>query len=102
MEARVVRQRMRLVILGDSVSAGYGLTHDRTLSEGVPDQAFPQLLGARLTESGHDTEVVVSALDGIDTGYALRRFARLVTAHDPDWVLVMLGLNDVRPPGARA
>lgn len=96
-----MRQRMRLVILGDSVTAGFGLRPQAPLECGS-GVAFPQLLATRLNEAGHPVDVVPSALEGIDTGYAVRRFSRLVTTHDPDWVMVMLGLNDVRPPGARS
>jgi len=86
-----MRHRMRLVILGDSVTAGFGL------DPAARHQAYPALLAGRLRQAGLPLKVIPSALDGIDTAYALRRFDRLVTAHRPDWVAVVLGLNDARP-----
>src|SRR5687768_1311329 len=84
-------RRTRLLFVGDSVAAGHGLA-------GAP--AYPQLVSARLAERGLDVEVVVDALDGADSAYVLKRFDRMVTAHDPDWVVLALGLNDARPPRA--
>jgi lysophospholipase L1-like esterase len=84
---------MRVVFLGDSVTAGVGL------SDGQP--TYVQLLDAHCRRCGVSVECIASALDGIDTGYALKRFGRMVTALDPDWVVVMLGLNDAQPAGQR-
>jgi lysophospholipase L1-like esterase len=86
---------MRVVCLGDSVTAGFGL--------GNAGEAccYVQLLADRAQRDGLALDLIPSALDGIDTRYALRRFSRMVTALDPDWVLIMLGLNDARPCGDR-
>ena len=40
-------------------------------------------------------------LDGADSRYLLRRFDRMVTAHDPDWVVLAVAMNDARPPAGR-
>jgi acyl-CoA thioesterase I len=82
-------RRTRLLFVGDSVTAGFGL---------VSAASYPQLVAARLADRGLDVDVVVDALDGADSAYVLKRFDRMVTAHDPDWVVVALGLNDARPP----
>lgn len=82
-----------LIVLGDSVTAGFGLIDAET--------AFPRRLARLLRQSHVDVEVIASALDGIDTAYAVRRFARMVSVHNPRWVVVLLGLNDARPAGAR-
>jgi lysophospholipase L1-like esterase len=82
-------RRTRLLFVGDSVTAGYGL---------VPSLAYPQLVASRLADRGLEIDVVVDALDGADSAYVLKRFDRMVTSHDPDWVVVALGLNDARPP----
>jgi lysophospholipase L1-like esterase len=82
-------RRTRLLFVGDSVTAGYGL---------VPSLAYPQLVASRLADRGLAVDVVVDALDGADSAYVLKRFDRMVTSHDPDWVVVALGLNDARPP----
>jgi lysophospholipase L1-like esterase len=89
-------QPTRLVILGDSVTVGQGFS-------GVTDStSYVALLRQELSRGGAAVEVVPSALEGIDTGYAVKRFARMVTALEPDAVLIALGLNDVLPPGGRA
>jgi lysophospholipase L1-like esterase len=87
-------RRTRLLFVGDSVTAGFGLVPAGSFSPA----AYPQLVAARLAERGLEVDVVVDALDGADSAYVLKRFDRMVTAHDPDWVVVALGLNDARPP----
>lgn len=89
-----MQQRMRIVFLGDSVTAGFGL------DEGQP--SYVQMLDAHCRQSALPAECFASALDGIDTAYALKRFGRMVTALDPDWVVMMLGLNDALPAGQRS
>lgn len=87
----MVQRRTRIVFLGDSVTAGYGLA-----------SAAASSFVSRLTASDPTAELITSALEGIDTAYALKRFHRLVTAHDPEWVVILLGLNDAVPSGQRA
>lgn len=85
-----------VVVLGDSVTQGVGFS-------GVTESTcFVSLLRNELTESGLNVRLTASALDGADTGYALRRFERMVTRLQPDLLVVALGLNDARPPGRRA
>jgi len=100
---------MRVLFLGDSVTAGHGLTvedsppvsHDSLSTAALPPQARLGYLGM-IARQASGCELVASALDGVDTSYALKRFGRMVTAHDPDWVVVLLGLNDAWPCGGRA
>ena len=76
--------RPRIVALGDSLTAGYGLT---------PEQAYPVLLQKRLEAEGYDFEVVNAGVPGDTTAGGIRRL---------DWVLdgdvriliVALGGND--------
>lgn len=76
--------RPRIVVLGDSITAGYGLSKD---------EAYPALLQARLNEAHLGFEVVNAGLSGDTTAGGLRRV---------DWVLsagarvliVALGGND--------
>ena len=63
--------------------------------------AYASLLQNALEDSGLDTQLSCSAIDGVDTGYALRRFDRMVGRHQPNIVVVALGLNDAQPPGGR-
>lgn len=85
-------RRTRILFVGDSVTAGFGLA-------GAP--TFAQLTAERLAERGLAVDVFVDALDGADSRYILRRFQRMITSHDPDWVVLSVGLNDARPPEAR-
>jgi acyl-CoA thioesterase-1 len=61
--------RPRIVVLGDSITAGLGL---------VPDEAFPAVLQQKLDEAGYDFEVVAAGVSGDTSAGGLRRL---------DWVL---------------
>ena len=83
----------KVVILGDSVTIGAGFS-------GVDRKTcFVSLLGRELEHAGIDVRVTPSALDGVDTQYALRRFDRMVSQLEPDILVISLGLNDARPAG---
>lgn len=74
----------QLVVLGDSLSAGYLL----------PDsEAFPAVLQAALRERGHDVVVVNAAVSGDTTARGLARLDRDVP-DDADGVILELGAND--------
>jgi acyl-CoA thioesterase-1 len=90
-----MRQRTRILLLGDSVTAGC------TFSGTCESTCYVELLRRKLESASLEVDLVASALEGIDTGYAVKRFSRMVTVHEPDLVLVMLGLNDALPPGER-
>jgi len=83
----------RFLMVGDSVTVG------APFSGVTSTTSYVHLLREQL---GPEHDVVASALDGVDSGYALKRFDRMVTAHHPDIVVVMLGLNDAQPPGGRS
>jgi acyl-CoA thioesterase-1 len=76
--------RPRIVVLGDSLTAGLGL---------APDQAYPALLQRRLNDAGLDYEVVNAGVSGDTSAGGLERL---------DWALqgnariliVALGGND--------
>ena len=90
-----MHEATRIVILGDSVTVGCGYC-------GVSDDTrYVHLLESELAKAGLNIELIPSALDGVDTAYAIRRFQRMVGAFQPDHVLVMLGANDASPPGTR-
>jgi acyl-CoA thioesterase-1 len=73
-----------VVFLGDSLTAGYGLTED---------EAFPALLGAALREAGRPVRVVNAGVSGDTSAGGLRRLPWLLTQH-PDVLVVALGAND--------
>lgn len=84
-----------LLLLGDSVTVGTGFS-------GVDENTcYASVLRQELHAAGAEFRVTASALDGADTGYALRRFDRMVARLDPDVLVISLGLNDARPPGRR-
>lgn len=86
----------KLLLLGDSVTVGAGFS-------GVDDETcYVSLLRTELQDAAPHLTIRASALDGADTGYALRRFDRMVVRESPDVIVISLGLNDARPPGARS
>lgn len=73
-----------ILCLGDSLTAGYGLSED---------QAFPALLEARLREAGLAWRVINAGISGETSSGALSRLDWVLTL-DPDIVLVATGAND--------
>ncbi len=77
-------REIRLVALGDSLTAGFGL---------APNDAFPVVLQDMLRSSGHTVTILNAGISGDTTaGGAARVEAAL--AHDPDGLIVELGAND--------
>ncbi|WP_339901215.1 arylesterase [Paraglaciecola polaris] len=73
----------KLLILGDSLSAGYGLTQA---------QSWVSLLQNAWRKS--DISVINAAISGETTDGALARLPRLLNQHSPTHVYVELGGND--------
>ncbi|ODS00636.1 arylesterase [Methyloceanibacter methanicus] len=91
--ARAEQDETVIVVLGDSLTAGYGLPND---------EAFPSQLEAALRKRGHKVRVVNAGVSGDTTAAALRRLDWALTG-DADAVIVELGGNDALqglPPGA--
>ncbi len=76
---------LKLVVLGDSLSAGYLLP---------PDQSFPSQLQAALTGRGHQVEVINAGVSGDTSTGGLARLDWSV-GPDVDAVIVELGANDM-------
>ncbi|BCR03424.1 arylesterase [Desulfuromonas versatilis] len=76
--------RVRIAVLGDSLSAGYGLD---------PAEAFPARLEKALCERGHAVEVLNAGVSGDTTAGGLARLDWTLAA-EPDLVLLELGGND--------
>lgn len=74
-----------IVILGDSLSAAYGME----LGE-----SWPSLLQQRLDEHGHAWQVFNSSITGETTQGGLTRLPRLLEQHEPAIVIIELGGND--------
>ena len=87
---------VKIVVLGDSLSAGYGLA--------VQD-AFPSKLQAALTAKGYATEMINAGVSGDTATGGLERFDWSVPS-DADAVILELGANDdlrgVNPDVTRA
>lgn len=74
-----------LLILGDSLSAGYNMPIE---------QSWPSLLPLQLEKLGKITEVVNGSISGDTTGNGLDRLPTLLEQHQPNYVLIELGAND--------
>ena len=74
-----------LLVVGDSISAGYGLAR----GEGWVD-----LLAARLARDGYPEHVVNASISGDTTAGGRARLPALLREHHPSIVVVELGGND--------
>lgn len=74
----------RLLVLGDSLAAGYGLD---------AAQAFPVRLEAALRSRGHRVRVVNAGVSGDTSAGGLARLSWTL-AEKPNFVIVELGAND--------
>jgi acyl-CoA thioesterase-1 len=74
-----------IVVLGDSLSAAYGMEIS---------QSWPSLLQERLIENGYTHRVFNSSITGDTTQGGLARLPRLLDRHKPDIVILELGGND--------
>ena len=74
-----------IVVLGDSLSAGYGIK---------VQESWVNLLGKRLASEGYGYGVVNASVSGETTQGGLSRLARVLETHKPAIVIVELGAND--------
>ena len=74
-----------LLILGDSLSAGYGM--DR-------EHSWVNLLDIRLNESGLAYSILNSSISGDTSQGGLSRLPRLLDLYQPEIVIIELGAND--------
>ncbi len=74
-----------ILVLGDSLSAGYGL---------VPGQGWVSLLQQRLKKEGYGHRVVNASVSGETTDGGLARLDRALAMHKPGIVILELGGND--------
>jgi acyl-CoA thioesterase I len=75
---------VKIVVLGDSLVAGYGLS---------PEQSFPARLEAALRKNGHAVEIVNAGVSGDTSAGGLARLDWSVPA-DADAIILELGAND--------
>jgi acyl-CoA thioesterase-1 len=77
-------ERKNVLVLGDSLAAGYGLD---------PDQAFPALLQKKVDAAGWPFSVINAGVSGDTTAGGLRRMDWLLK-RKVDVLLLELGAND--------
>jgi acyl-CoA thioesterase-1 len=75
----------RLLVLGDSLTAGFGLPQD---------QAFPAKLQAWLKGTGLDVTVINAGVSGDTSAGGLARLDWAIGNDPPEFALVELGAND--------
>lgn len=74
-----------LLILGDSLSAGYGMDREKS---------WVSLLDMRLRESGYSYRILNSSISGDTSQGGLTRLPRLLDRYQPEIVIIELGAND--------
>ncbi len=83
--ARSQAQRKVILVVGDSVSAEYGLRRD---------SGWVALLGKKLQDQKSNFEVVNASVSGDTTSGGLSRLPALLEQHKPAIVIIELGGND--------
>jgi len=78
-------QTAKLLVLGDSLSAGYGIAEA---------QGWVQLLRNRLQEQQLDITVINASVSGETSSGGNARLGKLLDLHQPSLVIVELGGND--------
>lgn len=74
-----------VLVLGDSLSAGYGLPRER---------GWVRLLDQRLNELGYPHRAVNASISGDTTASGLTRLPSLLERHKPEVLVIQLGAND--------
>ncbi len=78
-------QAQTLLVLGDSLSAGYQMQ---------AEQSWPALLNEKWQQQGGEHKLINASISGETTLGGLARLPALLEEHKPDWVLIELGGND--------
>jgi acyl-CoA thioesterase I len=78
-------QKNTILVLGDSLSAAYGLR---------PEQGWVALLQKRLEAQGYGYSVANASVSGETTSGGLQRLPRALELHKPSIVVLELGAND--------
>lgn len=74
-----------IVVLGDSISAGYGIE---------VDQGWVALLQKKLVKSNSDYKIINESISGDTSAGGLARIDRILAAQKPAILLIQLGAND--------
>ncbi len=76
---------LTLLIYGDSISAGYGMS---------PNEQWSVLLQNKLNDENLKVRVVNASLSGETTSGGLVRISKVINSIKPDYLLIELGGND--------
>ncbi|GAL33817.1 arylesterase precursor [Vibrio maritimus] len=74
-----------ILILGDSLSAGYNMS---------ADLSWPTMLSKHLSDDDTEYSIINGSVSGDTTGNGLAKLPGLLSEHQPDYVLIELGAND--------
>ena len=74
-----------LLIVGDSLSAGYKMP---------VENSWPVLLPEKLKQQNQQIKIINASISGDTSGNGLARLPALLAKHQPDYVLLELGAND--------
>ena len=83
--ASEARENPRILVMGDSISAGYGIQRD---------QGWVNLLAESLQASEYPHQVINGSISGETTGGGLARLPQALDTHEPEVVVIELGGND--------
>jgi len=81
----VMEKQQTLLIVGDSLSAAYGI---------APDKGWVRLLEQRLAKKSYAYQVVNTSISGDTTSGGVYRLSNAVKQHNPQIVVLELGAND--------
>ena len=83
-ESKASGTPIKIVMLGDSLTEGYGLDEE---------EAFPALVEKLLREEGKNVQVINAGISGSTTASGLSRLKWMMKSK-PDWLVLALGAND--------
>jgi acyl-CoA thioesterase-1 len=83
--APALAKTQTVLVLGDSLTAGYGLSRA---------QAFPALLSEKAADAGFKIHMINAGVSGGTTSGGLRRLPHLLHQHRVDVLVIELGIND--------
>ena len=81
-----IAQAPSILVLGDSISAGYGLE--------LVEQGWVSLLQKKLIETKRHYSIINASISGETSAGGLSRLNALLSTHKPNIVLLQLGAND--------
>ena len=82
---QVAPAQKTILVVGDSLSAAYGLRQE---------EGWVSLLEARIKQQGLNAQVINASVSGETTSGGKSRLAALLTKHKPTHVVIELGAND--------